>query len=80
MAGPAPAGTVDEAMAVQQGKKVTGVVVDGTGVEPVIGANVVGGKALQRTITDFDGNYTIEGVPADGVLVIILVIYLQRSL
>ena len=32
-------------MAVQQGKKVTGVVVDGTG-EPVIGANVVV-KALQ---------------------------------
>lgn len=40
MAAPAPAGTVDEVMAVQQGKKVTGVVVDGTG-EPVIGANVV---------------------------------------
>ena len=31
MAAPAPAGTVDEVMAVQQGKKVTGVVVDGTG-------------------------------------------------
>ncbi|MDU1015053.1 MAG: TonB-dependent receptor [Parabacteroides sp.] len=40
MAAPAPVGTVDEVMAVQQGKKVTGVVVDGTG-EPVIGANVV---------------------------------------
>ena len=38
MAAPAPAGTVDEVMAVQQGKKVTGVVVDGTG-EPVEGVS-----------------------------------------
>ncbi len=65
MAAPAPAGTVDEVMAVQQGKKVTGVVVDGTG-EPVIGANVVVKGTTNGTITDFDGNYTIEGVPADG--------------
>ena len=40
MAVPASAGTVDEVMVVQQGKKVTGMVVDGAG-EPVIGANVV---------------------------------------
>ena len=62
MAAPAPAGTVDEVMAVQQGKKVTGVVVDGTG-EPVIGANVVVKGTTNGTITDFDGNYAIEGVP-----------------
>ena len=55
MAAPAPAGTVDEVMAVQQGKKVTGVVVDGTG-EPVIGANVVVKGTTNGTITDFDGN------------------------
>ena len=61
MAAPAPAGTVDEVMAVQQGKKVTGVVVDGTG-EPVIGANVVVKGTTNGTITDFDGNYTIEGL------------------
>ena len=75
MAAPAPAGTVDEVMAVQQGKKVTGVVVDGTG-EPVIGANVVVKGTTNGTITDFDGNYTIEGVPADGVLVISYIGYL----
>ena len=51
MAAPAPAGTVDEVMAVQQGKKVTGVVVDGTG-EPVIGANVVVKGTTNGTITD----------------------------
>ncbi|MCS2604272.1 carboxypeptidase-like regulatory domain-containing protein [Parabacteroides distasonis] len=71
MAAPAPAGTVDEVMAVQQGKKVTGVVVDGTG-EPVIGANVVVKGTTNGTITDFDGNYTLEGVPAKGHIGIIL--------
>ncbi|MFS2365314.1 SusC/RagA family TonB-linked outer membrane protein [Parabacteroides distasonis] len=78
MAAPAPAGTVDEVMAVQQGKKVTGVVVDGTG-EPVIGANVVVKGTTNGTITDFDGNYTIEGVPADGVLVISYIGYLSQE-
>ena len=79
MAAPAPAGTVDEVMAVQQGKKVTGVVVDGTG-EPVIGANVVVKGTTNGTITDFDGNYTIEGVPADGVLVISYIGYLSQEI
>jgi len=54
MAAPAPAGTVDEVMAVQQGKKVTGVVVD-------------------------DGNYTIEGVSANDVLVISYIGYLSQE-
>ena len=79
MAAPAPAGTVDEVMAVQQGKKVTGVVIDGTG-EPVIGANVVVKGTTNGTITDFDGNYTIEGVPADGVLVISYIGYLSQEI
>ena len=79
MAAPAPAGTVDEVMAVQQGKKVTGVVVDGTG-EPVIGANVVVKGTTNGTITDFDGNYSLEGVPADGVLVISYIGYLSQEI
>ena len=62
MAVPASAGTVDEVMVVQQGKKVTGMVVDGAG-EPVIGANVVVKGTTNGTITDFDGNYSLEGVP-----------------
>lgn len=76
---PAPAGTVDEVMAVQQGKKVTGVVVDGTG-EPVIGANVVVKGTTNGTITDFDGNYSLEGVPADGVLVFSYIGYLSQEI
>ena len=78
MAAPAPVGTVDEVMAVQQGKKVTGVVVDGTG-EPVIGANVVVKGTTNGTITDFDGNYTIEGVSANDVLVISYIGYLSQE-
>ena len=78
MAVPSSAGTVDEVMAVQQGKKVTGVVVDGTG-EPVIGANVVVKGTTNGTITDFDGNYTIEGVSANDVLVISYIGYLSQE-
>ena len=78
MAAPAPVGTVDEVMAVQQGKKVTGVVIDGTG-EPVIGANVVVKGTTNGTITDFDGNYTIEGVSANDVLVISYIGYLSQE-
>ena len=74
----APAGTVDEVMAVQQGKKVTCVVIDGTG-EPVIGANVVVKGTTNGTITDFDGNYTIEGVSANDVLVISYIGYLSQE-
>ena len=74
----APAGTVDEVMAVQQGKKVTGLVIDGTG-EPVIGANVVVKGTTNGTITDFDGNYTIEGVSANDVLVISYIGYLSQE-
>lgn len=46
---------------VQQAKAVKGTVVDETG-EPVIGATVlvVGGSASQGTITDMDGNFSIN--------------------
>ena len=74
----APAGTVDEVMAVQGGQKVTGVVIEGGG-EPVIGANVVVKGTTNGTITDFDGNYTIEGVSANDVLVISYIGYLSQE-
>lgn len=66
-------------MVVQQGKKVTGVVVDASG-EPVIGANVVVKGTTNGTITDFDGNYTIEGVSASDVLVISYIGYLSQEI
>ena len=76
----APVTTGDaSAMVVQQGKKVTGVVVDATG-EPVIGANVVVKGTTNGTITDFDGNYTIEGVSASDVLVFSYIGYLSQEI
>ena len=76
----APVTTGDaNAMVVQQGKKVTGVVVDASG-EPVIGANVVVKGTTNGTITDFDGNYTIEGVSASDVLVISYIGYLSQEI
>ncbi|MGL5921040.1 MAG: carboxypeptidase-like regulatory domain-containing protein, partial [Bacteroidales bacterium] len=47
-------------------KKIKGVVTDGTG-EPVIGANVVVQGTTTGTITDFDGNFTLD-VPDNSVL------------
>ena len=52
----------------QQTKKVTGTVVDATG-EPVIGATVMQKGTNNATVTDIDGNYTIN-VPAGATLVI----------
>ena len=66
------------AMVVQQGKKVTGVVVDANG-EPVIGANVVVKGTTNGTITDFDGNYSIEGVSANDVLAISYIGYISQE-
>ena len=53
-----------EVQNVQQAKAVKGTVVDETG-EPVIGATVliVGGSASQGTITDMDGNFSINAKP-----------------
>ncbi|WP_304379705.1 SusC/RagA family TonB-linked outer membrane protein, partial [uncultured Parabacteroides sp.] len=52
----------------QQGKRVTGVVVDKNN-EPVIGANILVKGTTNGTITDVDGNYVLENVPADAILV-----------
>lgn len=49
---------------------VTGQVLDETGLS-VIGATVVlKGNPSKGTVTDIDGNFTLSGVPSDGVLVI----------
>ncbi len=48
-------------------KNITGVIVDVKG-EPVIGANVVVKGTTNGVITDIDGNYTLNDVPADAVI------------
>ena len=49
--------------------KITGTVVDAQG-EPVIGASVMVKGTSNGTITDFDGKFTINNVPAKGNLVV----------
>ena len=62
-----------------QGLTVKGVVKDSTG-EPVIGANViVKGKAMNGTITDLDGNFTLPGVEATDILEVSFVCYLKQE-
>lgn len=61
-----------------QSKTVTGVVVDAAGV-PVIGANVVVKGTTVGTITDFDGNYSLE-VPENAVLQISYIGYLTEEI
>ena len=48
----------------QQQGSISGTVVDSQG-EPIIGASIVivGGKTVQGTVTDFDGNFTLKVAP-----------------
>lgn len=48
-------------------KVVTGKVVDASG-EPVIGANVVVKGTSNGVITDINGNFTLDNVPADAII------------
>ena len=56
---------LSKAQASQQSKRVKGTVVDKNG-EPIIGANVVVKGTTNGTITDIDGNFSLE--VADGAL------------
>lgn len=60
--------SVTRISAPQQGKKVSGVVKDKKG-ETIIGANVTVKGTTVGTITDFDGNFSIEA-PSNATLVI----------
>lgn len=62
----------------QQTKTVTGTVVDAAGI-PVIGANVLVKGTTNGTITDIDGNFTLE-VSASDVLEISYIGYVTQEL
>lgn len=64
---------------VQQTKSVKGVITDANG-EPVIGANVIVKGTTNGTITDFDGNYVIEGVSANDILQVSYIGYLTQEI
>lgn len=53
----------------QQTISISGKVVDASG-EPVIGANVLVKGTTNGVITDIDGNYTLNNVPADALVTI----------
>lgn len=61
----------------QKIKKVTGTVVDETGL-PVIGANVVQKGTTNGIITDIDGRFTLD-IPEDATLEISYIGYLTQS-
>jgi TonB-linked SusC/RagA family outer membrane protein len=61
----------------QQAKKITGQVLDENG-EPVIGANVIERGTTNGTVTDFDGNFTLE-VQESAILQISYIGYLEQT-
>lgn len=63
---------------VQQGKKVSGVVTDQSG-EPIIGANVMVKGSTNGTVTDIDGNYSLD-VTTGSTLSISYIGYLTKEL
>lgn len=62
----------------QQARTVTGRIVDNMG-EPIIGANVVVKGTTNGTVTDFDGNFSIEADPK-SVLNISYIGYLSKEI
>lgn len=64
---------------VQQQGAVKGTVLD-TNNEPIIGANVVVEGTTNGTITDLDGNFSLENVPAGAALVVTYIGYLDQKI
>ena len=62
----------------QQARKITGQVRDAAG-EPIIGANVMEKGTTNGTITDIDGNFSLE-VPANATLVVSYIGYMERTI
>ena len=69
---------VKEKAPLQNGRTITGKVVDKNG-EPVIGANVVVKGTTNGTITDIDGNFSLEA-PANAQIVVSYIGYLTQEL
>ena len=60
--------TAEFSLTQNQRKKVTGKVVDAAGM-PIIGANIIEKGTLNGTITDLDGNFTLEVKPGAILMV-----------
>ncbi len=62
----------------QNTRTITGVVRDDMG--PVTGANIIVKGTTNGTITDFDGKFTLDNVPANAVLQISYIGYLPQEI
>lgn len=60
-------------------KKVTGVVKDQNG-EPVIGANVSVKETTNGTITDIDGNFSLDNISNKDIIVISYIGYISQEI
>lgn len=63
----------------QSGRGIKGLVVDEKG-EPIIGASVMVKGTTNGTITDIDGNFTLNGVSSNASLVISYVGYVTQNI
>ena len=61
----------------QKGKTITGTIVDAQG-ETIIGANIIEKGTSNGTITDFDGNFTLQ-VSEDAILRVSYIGYLEQE-
>ena len=62
----------------QQGKTVSGTIVDADG-EPIIGANIIEKGTSNGTVTDYDGKFSLN-VPKNAVLNISYIGYLEQAI
>lgn len=62
----------------QQNKKITGVVTDNTG-SPIIGANIVEKGTTNGTITNIDGNFSLE-TGVNSTLVVSYIGYIKKEI
>ena len=75
---PAKSDVASVAIVAQQGKTITGVVMDSQ--ESIIGANVMVKGTTNGTITDMDGKFTLINVPENAILVVSYIGYLDREI
>lgn len=71
--------TATNAVVAQSVEKITGTVVDANG-EPIIGATVQLKGTGKGAITDLDGNFTIDALGSEGMLVVSFVGYVTREI
>ena len=63
----------------QQSKKITGTIVDESGI-PVIGANIVVKGTTNGTVTDADGKFVLDNIPEGAIVVVSYIGYLDQEI